>query len=68
MKVGDLIKYFNPSMGFSTGIIGLVVGYSHEAQGSPHIEGHGMVQVLFSGFNLLRWVYEQDCEVINEGR
>jgi hypothetical protein len=67
MKVGSLIKYFNPPnkqvLTFD-GLTGLVVGYDHEAQGSPNIEGRGMVQVLFNGFTLLRWVHEQDCEVI----
>ena len=70
MKVGSLIRYFRTaSLGAGkisevTGIIGLVIDYDHEAQGSPHIEGRGMVQVLFTGFTLLRWVHEQDCEVI----
>ena len=70
MKVGSLIKYFRTaSLGAGqisevTGIIGLVTDYDHEAQGSPNIEGRGMVQVLFNGFTLLRWVHEQDCEVI----
>ena len=69
MKVGSLIKYFRPAgLGkvweFRQGIVGLVTDYDHEAQGSPHIEGRGMVQVLFAGFTLLRWVHEQDCEVI----
>jgi hypothetical protein len=66
MKVGSLIEYFNPSLRLikNVGLVGLVIGYDHEAQGSPNIEGRGMVQVLFNGFTLLRWVHEQDCEVI----
>ena len=70
MKVGSLITYFNPNnryigeVALYDSLTGLVVGYDHEAQGSPNIEGRGMVQVLFTGFTLLRWVHEQDCEVI----
>jgi len=66
VKVGSLIEYFNPNLRLikNVGLVGLVMGYDHEAQGAPNIEGRGMVQVLFSGFTLLRWVYQQDCEVI----
>ena len=70
MEVGSLIRYFRTaSLGAghipdSFGIIGLVIDYDHTAQGSPNIEGRGMVQVLFTGFTLPRWVHEQDCEVI----
>ncbi len=76
MKIGNLIRYFNPSyrkmprnsFTQNRGLIGLVIDYDNEAQGSPNIEGRGMVQVLFNGFTLLRWVHEQDCEVLNESR
>ena len=68
MKVGSLIEYFNPNLRLvkNVGLVGLVMGYDHEAQGSPNIEGRGMVQVLFTfpATPVLRWVHEQDCEVI----
>mgnify|MGYP003659844131 CR=1 FL=1 len=69
MKLGSLIRYFRSRRlgaghgGDSIGILGLVIGYDNEAQGTPNIEGRGMVQALFVGATLPRWVHEQDCEV-----
>jgi hypothetical protein len=70
MRLGSLIRFFRcGSLGAgyipdSLGIIGLVIDYDHEAQGTPNIEGRGMVQALFVGSTLPRWVHEQDCEVV----
>ena len=67
MKVGSLVKDMRTR--YETfGLIGLVIGYDREAQGSPNIKGRGMVKVLFNGFAASRWVHEQDCEVINANR
>ena len=70
MKVGSLIRYFRSRRlgamaknGDPIGILGLVISYDNEAQGTPNIEGRGMVRALFVGATLPRWVHEQDCEV-----
>ena len=70
MKVGSLIKYYNPPLGDDSpkALVGLVLVYDRSAQGSPNIKGRGMLKVLFNGFKFTRWVHEQQCEVISESR
>jgi len=72
MLIGNLIKYFNPqakqvahSEGRQPkGIVGLVVDV--EKVFGQNVGG--MIRVVFNGFTLPRWVHEQDCEVLYEGR
>ena len=62
MQIGSLVRYCKPGLlgGPLTGLVGLVVAYDADGDGF----GNEMVQVLFNGFTLLRWIHEQDCEAI----
>ncbi len=47
------------------GKIGLIVGVDDDVM---PIDEDFLVEVLFVGFPLARWIHRQDCEVINETR
>ena len=55
MKVGDLIKYFNPSLhGGYESFIGLVIANDGV-----------MIKVSFNGFKHPRWVCPTQCKVVS---
>ena len=56
MKVGDLIKYFNPTLeGGYESFIGLIINQ----------EASGMIKVMFNGFKYPRWVCPTQCKVVS---
>ena len=67
MKVGDLIRYYNPTHNRqSKGLVGLVVGHDDKVFFSQGDKDTAMLRVLFRGFTLTRWVYSSDCELYSE--
>ena len=67
MKVGDLVRYYNPSHNRqSKGLVGLVVGHDDTVSLSFGDKDTAMLRVLFRGFTLTRWVYTTDCELYSE--
>ena len=58
MKVGDLITFFNPSLGGGfTATLGILIDIDDK-----------MIKVLFHGWKLPRWVCPTQCEVTSESR
>ena len=56
MKVGDLVRFFNPLLG----------GGFETTDGVVVFREAKMLKVMFNGYTLPRWVCHTQCEVISE--